>query len=95
MFQIEVLEKIKTHILCAVALRKSYRLLDNVEKYGLAREATDDHMAYAHCMPVSKATNTHSEYVILVGLPLQKLLHEHASTFRYTYSASLVKVYGI
>ena len=54
--------------------RKSYRLRDNVEKYGQARQATDDHMAYAHYMLVPKATNTHSEYVILVGLPLQKIV---------------------
>jgi hypothetical protein len=52
-------------------------------------------MAYAHYKLVPKATNTHSEYVILVGLQLQKLLHKSASIFRYTYTASLVKVYGM
>jgi len=75
--------------------RKSYRLLDNVEKYCQARQATDDHMAYARYILVPKATNTHSEYVILVGLPLQKLLHERPSVFRYTYTALLVTIYGL
>jgi hypothetical protein len=33
---------------------------------------------------IPKATNTHSEYVILVAFPLQKWLHERASMLRYT-----------
>ena len=37
-----------------------------------------------------KATNTYSDYVILVALPLQQWLHESASMLRYTYTASLV-----
>ena len=46
------------------------------------------HMCIACWMP--KATNTHSEYVILIALPLQQWLHEHASNLRYVYIASLV-----
>jgi len=30
--------------------RKSCRLLDNVEKYFRAGQATDDNVAYEHCM---------------------------------------------
>ena len=41
---------------------------------------------------ISKATNTHSEYVILTVFPLQQWLHERASMLRYTYIAGLVKV---
>ena len=33
-----------------------------------------------------KATNTHSEYVILISLPLQQLLHEPVSTLRHMYN---------
>ena len=36
------------------------------------------------------ATNTHSEYVILIAFLLQQWLHEHASMLRYTYIACLV-----
>ena len=43
-----------------------------VEKYCRAGQATD-----AHCM-LDKATNTHSEYVILVAFPPQQWLHERA-----------------
>jgi hypothetical protein len=40
-----VVEKIKTHILCSVTFsRKSCHLSDNVEKYGRARQATDDNI---------------------------------------------------
>ena len=46
MFQMKVVEKMKTHILCSVTFfRKSCRLWDNVEKYGGAREAADDNTA--------------------------------------------------
>jgi hypothetical protein len=38
---------------------------------------------------ISKATNTHSEYVILIICP-----HEHASMLRYTYIACLVSEHG-
>jgi len=51
MFQTKVVENIRTHISCSVAfLRKGYRLWDNVEKYGTARQVTDGSMAYAHCV---------------------------------------------
>ena len=34
---------------------------------------------------ITKATNTHAQYVILTALPLQQWLHERASLLRYTY----------
>jgi hypothetical protein len=41
MFELKVVEKIKTRILCSVTFfRKLHRLWDNVEKYGGASEAT-------------------------------------------------------
>jgi hypothetical protein len=36
---------------------------------------------------ITKATNTHSEYVILISFPPQQWLHESASVLRYTYIA--------
>ena len=38
---------------------------------------------------ITKATNTHSENVILVALPLQQWLHVRASMLRYTCIACL------
>jgi hypothetical protein len=73
-----IVEKIKTHILRSAAFsRKSFRLWDNVEKYGGAREAADDstrRMRFA-CW-INKATHTHTEYVTLVAFPQQQCLRE-------------------
>jgi hypothetical protein len=39
---------------------------------------------------ILKATNTHSEYVILIAFMLQKWLHEGASLLRYYEAVCLV-----
>ena len=39
---------------------------------------------------ISKATNTHSENVILIDFPVQQWLHERASMLRYSYITCLV-----
>jgi hypothetical protein len=41
---------------------------------------------------VTKATYTHSEYVLFIAFPLQQWLHERASLLRYTYFVYLVCV---
>jgi hypothetical protein len=38
---------------------------------------------------ITKATNTLSQYVILIAFPLQQWLRERAPMLRYTYIASL------
>jgi hypothetical protein len=38
---------------------------------------------------VTEATDTHSEYVILIALSRQQWSHEHSSSLRYTYIACL------
>jgi len=42
---------------------------------------------------ISNATNTFSEYVILIAFPLQHWLHERTSLLRYTCIAFLVFFY--
>jgi hypothetical protein len=39
---------------------------------------------------ITKATNTHSQYVILIAFPVQQWLHEHTSVLCYAYIACLV-----
>jgi hypothetical protein len=78
-------EKLKTHILCSIAFsRKSCRLWNKVEKYGTARQATDDNiirrMRFA-CW-ITKATDTHLVYVIIIAFPRQQWLRERASILR-------------
>jgi hypothetical protein len=64
-----------------------------VEKYGTARQATDNsiirRMHFA-CW-ITKATETHSEFVILIAFPRQEWLRERGSIVRYMYIAFLVK----
>ena len=38
---------------------------------------------------VPNATNTHSEYAILIAFALQQWLHERASILSYTYTACM------
>jgi hypothetical protein len=51
MFQTEVAEEIKTHILLSVTFfQESWRLWDIVVKYCIAEQATDENTAHAHFM---------------------------------------------
>ena len=79
MFQTKVVEKIKTHILCSITfLQKSWRLWDNVEIYCRARQAADVNIIRRMRIAcwTNNATNTHSEYAILIAFPLQQWMHE-------------------
>ena len=55
-----------------------------MEKHGTARQATDDNviqrMRFA-CW-ITRATNTHLQYVILIAFSLQQWLHKRASILR-------------
>ena len=56
------------HFVCSNVFRKSCRLWDNVEKYCRAGQATDDNIIWrlrTACW-ITKAINTHSQYVILI-----------------------------
>jgi hypothetical protein len=68
-------------------------LMRKREKFCRVGQATDCNIIYrmrnACWMP--KATNTHSEYVIIIASVLQNWLHECVSMLRYTYIAFLVK----
>jgi hypothetical protein len=85
-------ENQNTHFMFNTFLRKSCRLWDNVKKYGRARQATDDsiiqRMRFA-CW-ITKATDTHSECVILIAFSRQQWLRERAIILRYTYIDCLV-----
>jgi hypothetical protein len=71
-------------------------LQDNVEKYGRARQSTDDnktqHRKGNICVPdnYGKNMNTHSEYLIVTAFPWQHWLCECAPTLHYTYVACLI-----
>jgi len=86
MFQTKLMQKIKMYILCSIISRKLCCLWDNVKKCR-ARQAKDDniiwHMYFAWW--ITKATNTHSEYVILTPFPQQQWLYICAWLLCYMY----------
>jgi hypothetical protein len=57
-----------------------------VEIYDTGGQATDNNLI--QCMRfarwITKATNTHRDYAIVIDFPRQQWLHEHASILRYT-----------
>jgi hypothetical protein len=80
-----VVEKIKTHILCSITFsRESCRLWD-VVKYFTTGHATDNTIRRIRiaCW-VTKATHTHSEWVIIITFQQQQWLRERASMSRYS-----------
>ena len=90
----KVLQKIKTHISCTKTFSplKSCLLWHNVQKYCRARQFTDDYIIRRMRIAcwIIKATNTHSEYLILIILPCQKWLQERALMLHYKHTACLV-----
>ena len=63
-----------------------------VEKYGTAGQVTDDNIIGRmrfHACWISKATDTHSEYVTLIDVPWQQWLRERVSMLRYSTSPVL------
>jgi hypothetical protein len=64
--------------------RKSCRVRDNVEKCGRAREATDGNITrrMRFACAITKATDTHSEYIILIAFPRKIWLRERAWMLR-------------
>ena len=55
-----------------------------MEKYGTARQTTDDNIIWRMRFAcwITKTTDTHSEYVILIVFPRQQWLRERASMLR-------------
>jgi len=82
----KVVEKITTHILCSTTFfSKSRAVFYIMWKYIVKPgkpQMTIGRLRIACWLP--RATNTHSEYEILIACPLQQWLHQRASTLRYT-----------
>jgi hypothetical protein len=71
-------------------------LLDNVEEYCRAREATDENIIQRMRIVcwIPKATGTHPECVITIACTLQQWLHKRPSVFCSQYIACLVLNYS-
>lgn len=42
---------------------------------------------------ITKATNKHSEYVVLIAIPQEHWLHERTAMLHYTYIAPLMQLH--
>ena len=84
-------DNIKTHILCSILFFEDRTVYEIMWKNTVERgrpQMTLRRMRIA-CW-ITKATNTSSEYVILIASTLQQWLHESASILRYTYILCLL-----
>ena len=83
MFLTKDVENIKTHILGLVTFYPKWsHLEDNLKKmFGAAGQATVDSIIrrIGFSCWLTKATHTHSEYVILIAFPQQQWLREGSS----------------
>ena len=65
-----------------------------MEKYCTAGQTADNSILEIWHKPIAcwmiKATDTHSEYVILITFPRRQWLRERVSVIHYTYIAFLV-----
>jgi hypothetical protein len=69
-----------THFMFNIIFKKSCLLLDNVEKHGRTRQATNVNIARSMrfvCW-VTKATDTHSYYEYSTAFPQHQWLHQRA-----------------
>jgi hypothetical protein len=91
MFHTKVVEKIKTHILFSITFFRKSCLYEITWKNTahLDRPQMAIWRTRIGC-GITKATDTHSEYVILTAFPMQEWLRERASMLRYTSTACLV-----
>jgi hypothetical protein len=99
MFETKVVEKIKTDLLCSVIFFSLKNLsVNEIKKKNIVLVEPGRSQMKTRCMHIacwiSKAANTHSEYVIFIAFPLQQWLNESASVLRYMYIACcLVNIY--
>jgi hypothetical protein len=87
MLQTELVEKIRTHILCSITFPKNRNVLDNVEKYGRARQATNDSMAHKRCHLHARQLSQEYKHMLLTltAFQLQPWLCKGTTILYYTY----------
>ena len=92
MFQTNVVEKIKTHILWSLYFFS--KIVPFMRKCGKILQSGAGHRwQYGACALLAGYVRLQrrTQYATLIAVPLQRLLHERTSVLRYTYSACLVK----
>jgi len=87
MFQTEVVDKLKTRILCSFFFYS--RSVYDITWKNIVKPDRPHLTIWSICIAccIRKDTNTPSEYVILTAFPLQQWLRERASVLPYAYTA--------
>jgi hypothetical protein len=93
MFDAKLVDKLKTHIfLFNIFIFFKNRAIYKIMWKNIVERGRSEMAIWRIACRVPKATNAHSEYVILIAFPLQ-LLHEHASMLRYTIMVCTAKLH--
>jgi len=92
-FSNKIVQKIKTHFVFNDFFSENHAVYEIMWKNIVER---DRPQMTIWCMRIAcwitKATDTNSEYVMFIALPLQHWLHERVSKLRYTYIACVFKI---
>ena len=91
MFQTKVVEKMKTRVSCSVSFPENRVFYDIMWKIIVVQSRPRMPIKYGVCVLRAvyvKATNSHSECVILTAFPLQQCLNERASILLYVHCLS-------
>jgi hypothetical protein len=79
MFQTKVVDKIKKHILCSLTFfLKNPAIFERFKNIVQSDRPQMTVWRMRFSCWITKATNTHSEYIIIISFPLQQWLHERA-----------------
>jgi len=76
----KAVDKIKAHFLCSMTFFFENRAVYEIRWKNIVEPVRPQMTIWRMCIAcwIPKATDTHSEYVILIALPLQQCLHESA-----------------
>jgi hypothetical protein len=91
MSQTKVAQKIKTHILCSITFLFN-GAVDKIMWKNIVERSRPQMTIWRKRIAcwIPKATNTHSECVIVIAFPRQQWLHERASILLFKYSVCLL-----
>ena len=91
MFQTQIVEKIKTHVLCSATFFFPKNCAVNEKLWKNIVDRSKPQMTiWSMRIACWILKATHAVYVMLIAFPLQQCLHERASLLRYTYFACFV-----
>jgi len=96
MFQTKVVEKIKTHFIFNNCFVFENRAVYEIMWKNMVVRCRPHMIVWRMCTAcwITKAANTHSEYVVFIVFPLQQWLQERPSILRYTCISCLFAFRG-